>query len=147
MRKTALSRPRSSTVLTVLVVMVLDRVGQVLDLPHVHELKGAATLRGDVDHDGFAFVEVAVDQLERQRILDQPLDRAPHRPGAVLRVVTFGDDDVLGGGRNFELELAILQEFAYVRQLDVHDLTQVFARQSIKYDDIVNAVQKLGPEV
>ena len=68
------------------------------------------------------FVEVAVDQLERQRILDQPLDGAPHRPGAVLRIVALGDDDVLGGRGDFELELAVFQQFAHVRQLDIHDL-------------------------
>ena len=32
-------------------------------------------------------------------------------------------------------------------QLDVDDLAQVFARQRVEYDDIVNAVQELGPEV
>src|SRR5689334_2175490 len=41
---------------------------------------------GDVGDDGFAFAEVAVDEAERQRILDQALDGAAHRARAELRV-------------------------------------------------------------
>ncbi len=51
-----------------------------------------------------AFDKLAVDQLERQRILDQPLDGAPHGPRAVLRIVAFVDDLVLGRRRDFQLE-------------------------------------------
>ena len=39
-----------------------------------------------------------------------------------------------------------MQQFVYLSQLNVHDLRQVFPVQSVKYDDIVNAVQKLGAE-
>ena len=51
---------------------------------------------------GIAFLEIAVEQLERQRILNQPLDGAPHGPGAVLRIVAFVDDAVLGRRRDFQ---------------------------------------------
>ena len=54
---------------------------------------------GGIHQDGVAFREIAGDQFQRQRILDQPLDGALHRTGAVLRVVALRDDPVLGRRR------------------------------------------------
>src|ERR1017187_4338783 len=102
---------------------------------------------GRVHQDGVAFGEAAGDQLEGQRILDQPLDGALHGTGAVLRVVPFGDDAVLGGGGDFEFQLAVLEQFAHVDELDIDDPRQMFAGQRVKHNDIVNAVEKLRPEL
>src|SRR4051812_15083199 len=106
MRKRPLSRPSSRTVLSVLVV-----IGE----PEL----SAVAVRVDVDHDGLALPEIAVDEPERQRILNQPLNGAAHRTGAVLRVITLGDDDVLSGGSDFELQFTVPKQFAHVRQLNV----------------------------
>ena len=120
-----------------------------LPLASIYALLAAAysLIYGLIGRINFAFGEIAVEQLQRQRVLYQALYGAPHRPGPVLRVETFGDNAVLGGRGHFQRELAAIQQPGHIVQLDVHDLRQVVAGQRIKYDDIVNTVQKLGPEL
>src|SRR5215471_1085106 len=99
-----------------------------------------------IDPDGVAFQVVARNQLERQRILDQALDGTPHRTRTILRVIALVDDDVLGGRRDFEIELAVLEQPGHGRDLDVDDLREVLARELVEYDDVVDPIQELGPE-
>src|SRR5450756_3222184 len=99
-----------------------------------------------VHQDGVAFGKSAGDQLEGQRVLDQALNGALHGTGAVLRVPALGDDPVLGGGGDFQFQVAVLEQFAHVVELDIDNPRQVFACQRVKYNDIVNAVEELRPE-
>src|SRR5437660_1657979 len=48
------------------------------------------------DLDGFAVMEGAFQDLFRQRIFQEALDRPAHRTRAVLRVVPFADEEVFG---------------------------------------------------
>src|SRR5262249_30141215 len=91
--------------------------------------------------------KVCVEQLESKRILDQALNRAAHGARAVLRIVTFGDDPLLRCRSHFEFHLAVLEQLRHIVQLDVDDLHQMFARQRVEYDDIVNAVEEFGTEM
>ena len=91
-----------------------------MSLPHVYELEGAAPRR-DVDHDGFPFAEVAVDEFERQRILNQTLDGAPHRPGAVLRVVPLLNQELFGAAAQFNADVSLTQSPGQLVDLDLDD--------------------------
>lgn len=50
----------------------------------------------DVDLDRFAFLEFSCEDLNRERVLDQSLDRPLQRPGAEDRVVTLVGDQRFG---------------------------------------------------
>ena len=69
------------------------------------------------------------------------------RPGAVLGVVALLDQELLGLVGQDQLQAVVLEPLADLRQLDVDDLLQVVAGQAAEDDDVVEAVEELGPEV
>ena len=64
-----------------------------------------AVLRVDVD--GVALAELALQQPQRERVLDQPLDRALERAGAVGRVPACLGEDFLRRIRQLEPQAAL----------------------------------------
>src|SRR5215813_13282946 len=87
----ALSRPSSATVLRVFFVVILLGGGggsSLLDLSLFHELQRAGGWVY-VRHYRVSGDEFSAQELHRQRILNQALDGAPHRPCPVGRVVAF----------------------------------------------------------
>src|SRR5437762_11751379 len=56
--------------------------------------------------DGIAFVEVALQQLQRDRVLQLALDDPLEGPRAIDRVVALGRDQLLGLGCHLEAEMA-----------------------------------------
>src|SRR5581483_11618605 len=57
-----------------------------------------------VDEDGVALVELVLEQPQGERVLDQPLERALQRPGAVGRVPTRVGDGLLRRVRELQRE-------------------------------------------
>src|SRR5207245_8516553 len=56
-----------------------------------------------------------LEHRERQGVLEQTLDGALQRPGAVHRVVSLGHEQLLRGGRHVERELAVSHELRHPR--------------------------------
>jgi hypothetical protein len=62
-----------------------------------------------VGHDCVAVLELALQELERQRVLDQPLDGAPERPRAVDGVVALTREQILGRRRQRQRDALVGQ--------------------------------------
>src|SRR5215472_3726903 len=81
MRRMALRRPRRTAVLRAFMELSLGPVWSGLNRlgsgggERRHEFERVVFA---VYQDGGAFGEIAVDQLESERVLDEPLDGAPH---------------------------------------------------------------------
>src|SRR5262245_29767111 len=101
---------------------------------------------GGVHNHGIALYKLAGNQLQCQRILNQPLDRPAHRTGSELGIVTLGDQHVLGRGGDLQPQLAVLHQPSQRSDLDLDDFSQVLARQRVEHDDVVDAIQNLRPE-
>src|SRR5690348_10116203 len=100
------------------------------------------------DHrlDDVAWSELALEQALGQRIFDQVLDRAAERPRAVLRVIPFGDEEVLGVVRHEQLDLLLGKLGAHTREHEIHDLAHMLLAQAVEDDHGVNTVEELGLE-
>jgi len=60
-------------------------------------LEGELAVVRRVDADGVAVAEVALQQPQRERVLDEPLDRPLQRPGAVSRIPAGVGERLLRG--------------------------------------------------
>src|SRR6266511_5784437 len=68
------------------------------------EREGIAVFRA-IHADPVALDELALEDRERKRILQQPLDRALQRPGPIHGVVALRDEQLLRRGRHFQGQL------------------------------------------
>src|SRR3954469_16311715 len=100
-----------------------------------------------VDHHRVAFEEVALEHPERERIEHQPLNRALERPRAVDRIVSFTRELFLGRFGELDVNFPLLEAPDQTRNLNVDDPLQVLAIERMEEDDLVDAVEELGPEV
>ena len=75
-----------------------------------------------VDDDVIAVQDFAVENLQRQRILHQLLDRALQRTRAEVRVVALREQKIFGCVRQLERNLAIGEQAANVFQAQLDDL-------------------------
>src|ERR1700680_4166524 len=89
---------------------------------------------------------VAQDAL-RKRILDLLLDRALQRPRAVHRIEARLADQIARLVIQVELHIAIEHPPPQVVELDFHDRANLLGAQRMEHDDVVDAVDELGPEV
>src|SRR5262245_41746557 len=76
-------------------------------------------------HDVVALVELTTEDRERQRILNQPLNRPLERSCAIRRVVTFRCQRMLRLGRQLERELPLRKELPQPRELQLHDVLEL----------------------
>ena len=72
---------------------------------------------GGVDRDDVAVLELALQDPERERVLQEPLDRPLERPGAERGVVTFAGDRPLRRLGDFQANVALGQEFCETIEL------------------------------
>src|SRR5690606_39449141 len=75
------------------------------------------------------------------------LDRALQGARAELRIVALRREDVLGGLRDLEAEIAALEALPQARQLHVDDGAQLLATEATVHDDLVEAVEELRTEL
>ena len=92
-------------------------------------------------------LELAVENLLRQHVLDLPLDRAAQRPGAERRVVALLRQQRLRRGRELQAHVLVAQLHVDPREHEIDDLDDLVPAQLVEDDDVVDAVEELGPEV
>ena len=85
--------------------------------------------------------------FSRQRVLDHALDRTAQRAGAELRVVARVGEQFLGRLRELDAETLALELAGEPLGHQVDHLHDLVASQLVEDDDLVDAVQELGPEV
>src|SRR5271166_4144059 len=100
----------------------------------------------DVEQDVITELERAAQQLFGQRVLDQPADGAPQRPGAERRIPAFLGDELASGFGRLERHVLVLQLLDDLGELEPHDLLDLRDVERVEDDDFVDAVEELGPE-
>src|SRR5439155_21243354 len=94
-----------------------------------------------------AVADLAGDDLLRGARLHLLLDGAAKRARPVDRVIAALGQVLLGAVGEVERQVAVGQAGLEPRELEVDDLAHVGARQRVEDDDVVDAVEELGPEV
>ena len=87
-----------------------------------------------------------VENLQRERILNQPLDSAFHGTGAIGRIVAFAEQQSFRGRSESQSDLSFGEYLHQVFQLQFDDPLDLFLTQGLEENDIVDAVQELGTE-
>ena len=82
-----------------------------------------------VDADRVAVAEVALEQPQRERVLEQPLDRPLQRPRAVGRIPAGLGEHLLRGVGQLEREPALGEPRAQPLELQLDDLAELVARE------------------
>src|SRR5579862_9744547 len=90
-----------------------------------------------VDANQVARAEVPLEQPQRKRILEQPLDCALQRTRTIRRVPPRLGDDLLGCVSQLELEPALGEALAQPHELELDDLAELFAAERAELDDLV----------
>ena len=104
-------------------------------------------MAGVVVHDHFfAVVDLAADNQPAEARFHLLLNRPLERAGAVDRIVARLHQMRPCRIGQRELDVAIGQALAQARELDFHDLLQMLLIERMEDDDLVDAVEKLGPE-
>src|SRR6185503_7937852 len=99
------------------------------------------------DADDVAGAEIAAQDTLRERILQLLLNRALQRPRPVDGVEAGLREPIARRGIQRELDLAFGEPPLQILELDVDDLADVLLLEGVEYDDVVDAVDELGPEV
>ena len=89
----------------------------------------------------------AFQDLQRQRIGQQLLNRPFQRPRAKRRIIAFAEQRLPGGRSQLQRDLALGQIFAQRLQLDVDDSGNFLLAQTPERNDVVDTVQELRFEV
>src|SRR5882724_4257350 len=89
----------------------------------------------------------SLQQLERNRILQQPLNGPLEGPGPEDRIVPLLGEELPGLRRDLEPEVAVGEQPLEVAQLELDDSQDVLPAQLMEDDHVVHPIQKLGPEV
>ena len=93
-----------------------------------------------------ALPELALEQAQRERVLEQPLDRTLERSRTVGRVPACLGDQLACAVRQLEREAALGEPLVQPRELHPDDLAELLTRERLEHDDLVDPVQELGPE-
>ena len=105
------------------------------------------TIGAGRDFSGIAVLDLSRQDQFRERILDGALDHTLQRPRAIGWIVTAVREPSSRLGIEVERDLAILQELLKPLQLNIDNRAHLFAPQAVEEQDIVDAVQKFGPEM
>src|SRR3954463_12229633 len=140
---------RAAVVLALLPLAVAtahaDRRGR-LRLSGGKEDVAVVALLRDLDHHRPARHELALEHEVGQRVLDVALDGPAQRTGAHGRVPALLDEEVLGALRELELQVALRERRADAPQEEVDDPLDLVLGELVEDDDVVDAVEELGPE-
>src|SRR5512132_1899090 len=101
----------------------------------------------DVDPHGVALVELAGEELDRERVLELPLEQPPKRPRAERGIVALAGEQVVRPVGELEGEFALGEPCRESAHLDVDDLPKVLARERLEHDDLIDPIDELRPEV
>src|SRR6266545_5132402 len=96
-----------------------------------------------VDLNAIAFFEFSLEDLNRQGILNQTLDRPLERARSVNRVVSFVGKQCLGAIGDIEGHLSARQVLAQPLELNIDNGFDLVAAQVVEDDRLVNPVEKV----
>ena len=96
---------------------------------------------------GLPVADLAGQDLLGQRVLHLLLDHALQGPRAVGRVVALVGEPRARRVVQLQGELAVGEQLLQPADLDVDDRRHLIAPQAVEQDDLVDAVQELGPEL
>src|SRR5437879_9482898 len=99
-----------------------------------------------VDRDRVAVVQLALQQLERKRVLNQALDGPLERPRPEGRVVALASQEAPRRVGDLELDPPRREPAPEVSELDVHDPGDLVAPERREDHYLVDPVEKLRPE-
>src|SRR5437899_750955 len=91
--------------------------------------------------------DFTVENLQRQRILNELLDGTFQRTRTKVRIVALRQEQVFRCIGEFERDLAIGQQTANIFQPQLDDPDQLILSERTEDDDVVHAVEELRPEV
>src|SRR2546423_15697588 len=94
-----------------------------------------------------AGLELTDQQLRRQRIEHQVLQRALQWPRAKLRIEALSGNQLLRGPVNVKNELLLFEPFFKPVQLNLDNLGKLLLIQAAEDNDVVHAIEKFGPEM
>src|SRR6476660_6807409 len=106
----------------------------------------AQVLARPLHPDGIALVEFALEQLERDRVLELALNDPLERPRAVHRIVALCGQQLLGLGSDLQAKSTGREQVLEVPELDVHDVDQVLPAERPEHDDVVHPIEELRAE-
>src|SRR6516165_9790824 len=87
--------------------------------------------------------EPTLEQLPRQRILEQLLDRTLERPGPVRRIPSRFRDELPPGIGDLELDAALRKPRAKTVELQLDDLSELLAGEPLEDDHLIDPIQEL----
>src|SRR4051812_15813429 len=99
------------------------------------------------DPDRVAGVEFAGEEPGGQGVLDPPLDQSTQGARAEDRVVALAGQEIQSRVVRLEGDLLGLEPALHLRDLQPHDLAQRLGGERLEDQDLVDPVQKLGPEM
>src|SRR5262245_734636 len=106
-----------------------------------------AAVGGEVGAQVGAVGDLAADEAAREWGFDFVLEHALEGARAVHRVVAALGEPVLRAVGQLERELAVLEALGESGELDVEDGPDLGLIQGVEDDDVVDAIEELGPEV
>jgi hypothetical protein len=89
----------------------------------------------------------AVEYLDRQRVLDHPLQRPLQRTRSIRRIRPRSQNQLPRRLRQLQRNLPVFQQLAHFVQPQVQNVRHLRLSQRTEDHRIVHAVQKLRPEV
>src|SRR5579875_2816996 len=103
-------------------------------------------VRIDVGQNVIARPDVAAQERFGELVFDHPLNRAPQRACAELRIPSFARKELLGGVGHLELHLLGADLAHHFFEFQADDLLDLLAVELMEDDHLVHTVEELGPE-
>src|SRR5947209_8578368 len=99
-----------------------------------------------VDGDGIVVVNAAVKQGTGDAILHLFLNDAPEGAGTELRIIALTGQQIAGGVRQLDLNMAFLQARTQMIDLNIDNLPDPFESELMENHNLIDSVDKLWPE-
>src|SRR5580693_8474167 len=99
-----------------------------------------------LDRDSGPVPDLAGEQLDGERVDDEPLDRPLQRTGAELRVEPLAGEEGPGPLGRPDLDPAVLHPALHERELEVDDPLDLRFPERVEHDEVVEPVEELRPE-
>ena len=97
--------------------------------------------------DDIAVPELALEDVEAERVEQKVLDDALQGAGTVNGIVAFFSDVLLGGGAKDEAESLFGKPLADAGELKIHDGGDFLALEAVENDDFIDPIEELGAEM
>src|SRR5262249_13383420 len=97
--------------------------------------------------DRFPIVYRALQQLPAQRRFDLLLQGPLQRPRTIRLIIANPHQVSLGLIGQFQRDVAFLEAPAQTSELNLHNLLEMLFRQSVEDNDLIDAVEELGPKM